>query len=196
MSGKLMRTGKTAPEICAVAELATDATGLLEENAEPEAYVRLLIEQDHYPDAIRFLAHALPKREAVWWAWFCARKAAGDEPPPEIAASLDATKVWITEPNDANRRAAMDRAQEADLGTPAGCAGLAAFFCGESLAPPDLDPVPPDEYAAAKAITGSIMMAAVSQEPEKAMERFQAYVEQGMEVARKTKLWEPPDKGR
>ena len=40
-----------------------------------------------YTDAVRFLAHALPKREAVWWACLCVRKAAGANPPPPAQAA-------------------------------------------------------------------------------------------------------------
>ena len=96
----------------------------------------LLMEKAMYPDAVRFIAHALPKREAVWWGWVCARRSAGENPPPKIKAALDATEKWIAQPNDDNRRLAMAAAEKAELGTAAGCAGLAAFFSGESLAPP------------------------------------------------------------
>ena len=115
------------------------------------------------------------------------------EPPEEIKAVLEATEEWIKDPTEENRRAAMEKAEAAEFSTAAGCAGLAAFFCGESMAPPDVDPVPPGEYMAAKAIAGSIVLSAVSEEPEKANEKFMSFVEQGMVVAEKIQLWTPPE---
>ncbi len=157
----------------------------------PRDYVAILLGAALFPDAVRFVAHALPKREAVWWAWVCARRSSGDAPPPVIKAALEATERWIAQPTDELRRAAMDAAQKATLGTAAGCAGLAAFFSGGSLGPPNVAPIPPGDFLTAKAVTGAILSAAVSKEPEKAPEKFRAFVAQGLEVAQRIKLWEP-----
>jgi hypothetical protein len=181
---------KTGP-ISTVAELGEEAMALLRPDLHPLDFVALLMEQALFGDAVRFIAHALPKREAVWWGWVCARRAAGENPQPKIKAALDATERWIAQPNDDNRRLAMAAAQKAELGTAAGCAGLAAFFSGGSLAPPDAPPVPPGEFLTAKAVSGAVIFAAVSREPEKAPERFRSFVAQGVEVTNRVKLWEP-----
>ncbi len=177
--------------IVAVAELGEEAMALLRADLHPLDFVALLMEKALFPDAVRFIAHALPKREAVWWAWVCARRSAGENPQPKIKAALDATEKWIAQPNDDNRRSAMAAAQEAELGTAAGCAGLAAFFSGGSLAPPDAPPVPPGEFLAAKAVSGAVIFAAAARQPERAPERFRSFVAQGVEVTNRVKLWEP-----
>jgi hypothetical protein len=189
----MLRSGKTLVEIIHASDLSDEAQALRTEDQTPQAYLELLMKHEQYPDAVRLLAHALPKREAVWWAWVSAKRTAGEEPPPEIQAVLEATEAWIKEPTDQNRRVAMEKAEVADFSSAAGCAGLAAFLSGDSLAPADIDPVPPGEYMAAKAIAGSIVLAAVSREPEKANEKFQGFVEQGMVVADKIQLWSPPE---
>lgn len=176
--------------VASVAELSEGAIALLSGEMQPSDYVSLLLEKKLYPDAVRFVAHALPKREAVWWAWVCARRVAGSSPPPKIKAALEATEKWIAQPSEENRRAAHAAAQAAEFSTPAGCAGLAAFFSGGSLAPPHAPPVPPGEHLTAKAVSGAVIFAAISPEPEKAPEKFQNYVTQGLEVAKKIKLWE------
>jgi hypothetical protein len=79
----------------------------------------------------------------------------------------------------------MARAEAADFGTPAGCAGLAAFFCGDSLAPAGAEPVPPGEFMAARAIAGCVMLAAVAGPPEQAPDRYQEFLRQAFEVAEK-----------
>ena len=178
--------------IGSVSELGEEAMALLRPDLHPVEYVKLLVEKRLYPDAVRFLAHALPKREAVWWAWVTARRVAGPDPPPKIRASLQATEKWISDPDEERRRAAMAAAQAADFGSAAGCAGLAAFFSGGSLAPPEAPPVPPGEYLTAKAVSGAVIFSSLATEPEKAPEKFQAAIAQGVDVTKRIKLWEQP----
>jgi hypothetical protein len=164
---------------------------LVRPEMHPLDFVALLMEKALYPDAVRFIAHALPKREAVWWGWVCARRAAGDNPQPKIKAVLDATEKWIAQPSEDNRRSAMAAAQKAELGTAAGCAGLAAFFSGGSLAPPEAPVVPPGEFLSAKAVSGAVIFAAVAKEPERAPEKFKSFVAQGVEVTNRVKIFGP-----
>src|ERR1039457_3419381 len=177
--------------ISTVAELGEEAMALLRPDLHPLDFVALLMEKALYPDAVRFVAHALPRREAVWWGWLCARRAAGENPPPKIKGALDATERWIAQPSEDNRRLAMAAAQQAELGTAAGCAGLAAFFSGGSLAPPEAPVVPPGEFLTAKAVSGAVIFAAVAKEPERAPEKFKIFVAQGVEVINRVKIFAP-----
>lgn len=186
--GGAIANSKTA-EISSVAELGEEAMALLRPDLQPPAYISLLVENGLFPDAVRFLAHALPRREAVWWGWVCARRAAGDNPPLPIKTALETTEKWIAQPTDENRRAAHTAAEAAKFSTPAGCAGLAAFFSGDSLAPPDLPAVPPGEFLTAKAVSGAVIFAAVSQEPAKAPEKFKQFIAQGVDVTVRIQLW-------
>lgn len=176
--------------ICEVAELGEDAMALLKPELKPPDYVTTLVDKKLYPDAVRFIAHSLPKREAVWWGWMSARRSAGENPPPKIKAALTATEKWISQPTEENRRAAYEAAQVAKFGTAAGCAGLGAFFSGPTLGPPNVPPVPPGEYLTAKAISGAVNFAAMGGDPKEAPEKFKSYIAQGMEVTRRIKLWE------
>ena len=191
MGGTPAPVNSKSVAISTVAELGEEAMALLRADLHPLDFVALLMEKALYPDAVRFIAHALPKREAVWWGWVCARRAAGENPPPKIKGALDATERWIAQPNEENRRLAMAAAQKAELGTAAGCAGLAAFFSGGSLAPPEAPVVPPGEFLTAKAVCGAVIFAAVAKEPERAPEKFRSFVAQGVEVTNRVKLWEP-----
>jgi hypothetical protein len=42
----------------------------------------------------------------------------------------------------------------------------------------------------AKAVAGAVMLAAVATEPEKAPEKYQAFLAQALEVTRRIKLWD------
>jgi hypothetical protein len=186
--GSAAPNSKTA-EITAVAELSEEGVALLRADLQPADYVRLLADNNLFPDAIRFLAHALPKREGVWWAWMCAKRSAGETPAANIKASLDATEKWIAQPTDENRRAAHAAAEAAQYSTAAGCAGLAAFFSGDSLAPPESPAVPPGQFLTAKAVSGAVIFAAVTKEPAKAPEKFKQFITQGLDVTVRLKLW-------
>ena len=176
--------------ISAVAELSEKAMELMKPEYHPREFARLLADNKLFPDSVRFIAHALPKREAVWWGWSCARKASGANPPPKIKAALAATEAWIAQPTEENRRAAEEASKAADVSTPAGCAALAAFFSGGSLGPAHAPAIPPGEHLTAKAVSGAVIFSAVVNEPEKAPEKFNAYIAQGIEVTVKIKLWE------
>jgi hypothetical protein len=191
MTTTAVPVARTLPDFCALAQLGDDAKALLHATDGPRQYLRRLLEAEQFADAVRFVAHALPTREGIWWAWVCARRASGAEPPPAIRAALDATERWVTQPTDENRRLAMRMAEEAGLDTPAGCAALAVFFSGGSIAPPESPPVPAPEFVSAKAIAGAVIAAAVTTEPEKAPEKFRAFIAQGMEVVNKLQLWGP-----
>jgi hypothetical protein len=189
MSGTV-QTVTATQAICSVAELSDKAMALMTPELHPREFIALLSDKQLFPDAVRFLAHALPKREAVWWGWVCARRASGATPPPVIKAALDATEQWIAQPSEENRRTAHEAAKAADLGTPAGCAALAAFFSGGSLGPAHAPPVPPGDHLTAKAVGAAVIFAAIASEPQKAPEKFKNSLTQGMEVTVKIKLWE------
>src|SRR5262245_54813488 len=143
---------RSVAEWAAIAELGDEARQLAASASDPRSFADTLAREGHGTDAIRLLAHLLPGREGVLWAWSCAKAGAPDNPPAAWSRSLAATEKWIAQPSDENRRAAMVAAQEAEVGTAAGAAGLAAFLSGDSLAPANAQPVPPAEFLAAKAI--------------------------------------------
>jgi len=172
------------------AELEPEALELRDPSLGPKEYIEAMAKAGQHIDAIKFLAHLLPRREAVWWAWMCARREAGPNPEPEIAVALEATETWIGEPTDQNRRAAMQAAEAASFETAAGCAALAAFLSGGSLAPPELPEVAPPRFVAARAVFGSLVLSAVSVQPERAPERFRRFLAYGLELADRIKLWE------
>lgn len=181
-------------DLLAVAELPEEARAAAGAGDDARAVVQRMVEAGHTADAIAFVAHALPKREGVWWAWITARRAVGESPPQPVAHCLAATEAWIAQPTDAHRRLAFAHAQAVGIGTPAGCAALAAFLCGESLAPPDVQAVPPNEFDAAKAITGAIMLSGAA-DPAKMAERLATALQQGLDVVEKIKLWPPAGGG-
>lgn len=185
------KPAKTVAEICQLAELEPEALQLAMPEITAPAFVEALVSAELFPNAVKFLAFSLPRRESIWWAWVCARRASGPQPPPVIKAALDATERWIAQPTDAHRRAAMAAAEKAEFGTPAGCAALSVFFSGGSVAPPEAPAVEATEFGTAKAVAGAVAFSALSGEPKDAADAFRSFIAQGVEVARKIRLWEP-----
>jgi hypothetical protein len=190
---KTLRTGETAAEVCAAAGLSDDAGVLLPAHEAPRDFVESLIENELYADALGFIAHVLPMRESVWWAWSCARDATGETPAAAVASAIESTRQWIVEPTDENRRAAGAAAEALDYGSAAAIAALAAFMCGDTMGPADAAPAPAPPGVVPKTVAGCICMAAASGKPEDVKTRFQQYAGRGMERADKGKVWTPED---
>lgn len=120
-----------AADVCKNFELICGAEDLLSDAQTPAEFLDLLIENDKPSNAVRFLAHALPPREGVWWACICLRLAAPRYLPPEEDA-LRALTRWVLDPGEPTRQAVQKAGDGADLATPAGllAVGLARELAG------------------------------------------------------------------
>ena len=98
----------------------------------------------------------------------------------------------MLDPSDDNRRACWPAAEAAEIGSPAGCTAMAAFFSGGSLSLPNLPAVPPGEEFTGRMAAGALMLAAVMKEPEKAAEKYAAFLRTGLEIADGKNLWPTP----
>src|SRR5271166_6571769 len=109
--GLLKVTAKTAAEVCKQVPLSDEGKKLLRDGIAPRAFLDQLLEKKNYPDAAKFLAMALPKREAVWWGCLCARGAHGPNLPMPVSAALQAAEKWVKDPSEENRRATQAAAE-------------------------------------------------------------------------------------
>lgn len=188
---------KTAVEVCSRYEPDEIVLDLVTAEQTPFQLLDLLMEKQLYADACRFLAQCLPKREAVWWAWQCARQAPPGKKPAQEAAALQLVERWIHQPNEANRRPAQAAAEAAKLGSPAGAVALAVYFSGGSLTPPDQVPVPPPEHVTGVSAATAVILSAVLGDPAQTEERYRRFLALGIEVANGTNRWpEPPADAR
>jgi hypothetical protein len=188
--GRLSRvTGGSAAQIASRIDLALPAKALLRPEMSPKQFLNVLMDRQQYAEAIRFLAHALRKPEAVWWACACAKEAAGPSPAPTASAALQAAEKWVSTQAEESRRAALTAAEKAGLTTPAGCAALAAFLSGGSLAPPAVPAVPPAEGACAQAVAGAVVLSATSRDLPNVQEGYRLALVKGIEVSNGTNRW-------
>jgi hypothetical protein len=134
-------------------------------------------------EASRVLAHALPKREAVWWACMCSAHTA----PPDLEEvdrlSREAAELWVRQPTDKNRRAAMQQAEATTFEAPEAWTAVAVFWSGDTIGPEDQPAVPPTPHVAGKAVAGTIYLAAVRTDPGLQNARLKRFLESGRNIA-------------
>ncbi|MBY0320799.1 MAG: hypothetical protein K2X72_18890 [Reyranella sp.] len=112
-------------------------------------------------EATRLIAHALPAREAVWWACACSRHTAASGSDPSLEAKVrEAAEEWVRKQTDEHRRTAMKEAETAGFGSAEAWAAVGAFWSGDSMAPPDAPKVPPQPHFTGLAVAGSVALAA------------------------------------
>ncbi len=151
---------RLAVDVARPVKLSEPAQKLLNPTLTPRQYFDLLAAAPLTDDAVRFLAAALPKREAVGWGVVCLKELLPKPLPPADAKALASAETWVKDPSEGNRRAAGAAAEVAGYGTPAGSLAAAAFWSGGSIAPANLDPVPPRDDLTGIAVAGALILAA------------------------------------
>ncbi len=138
-----------------------------------------LVESGFLAEATTLVAHALPRREAVWWACMCAHHTA----PATLSAcdrlAVRAARSWARHPRGATRRRAMERAESAGLATPEAWAAVAAFWSE----PGDEALVPLPTYLTGVAVAGAVGLAAIRGGPHLRTERLRQFLASAREIA-------------
>ena len=178
-------TVETAAEVAAEAELSEEAAALLGDEAEPPAaYLARLMAADHPVDAIRFLAHALPKREGAWWAAQCVRCLPLGDETALPRRTVRAAEAWVVDPSETARYAACELAEALGFDHPASWAAMAVFWAGDSLAPPDMPAVKPSAHLSCRAVFAAAVLAAAEKgPPEMIPAHHLAMLGQGIDIA-------------
>jgi hypothetical protein len=135
--------------------------------------------------ALRLLAHALPRREAVWWGCLCLR--AGEVLPKEEAA-LAAAEGWVSKQDEDSRRKAEATATALNYETPAGVLAMAAFWSGGTMGPVGTA-VEPAANLLPLSVSNAVILSVVRKQPEKLTEKVAACVEIGVEVSEQKRMW-------
>lgn len=134
-------------------------------------------------EATRLVAHALPKRESVWWACMCAIHTAPVDLPDADRKCREAAEDWVRQPAETSRRAAFDLAQASGFGTPEAWAAMAAFWSSGSMAPEGQPVVPPAPHLTGTAVAGSVALAAVRGDVARRNARLHRFLESGRNIA-------------
>jgi hypothetical protein len=182
-------SARTAAEVCEHYRPSKEARKLLQADWTPLRFVEELVRAVLYADAVEFLAHALPKREAIWWACLGTRYALGADQAPDQFAALKAAVEWVLEPDEPKRRAAQTAGEAVGFDHPGGLAALAVYGSGGSLGPPEFPEVPPGPYMTAQAVSGSIAMASAAGPQAGMPDIGRELVELGIAIAEGSVTW-------
>jgi len=166
-------------DLCERAKLGEEAKALLKDGHTPQKFLELLIGKELFQDAIRFVAFALPKREAVGWGCLCVRHSLGTENASKISQTQVAAEGWVANPADGTRCAAKDAADKEGFESPSALLAVAAFFSGGSVVQPGLQPVAPPDQMTPQLVAGAVMISAVKNQPEKAAEKYRVFLQKG-----------------
>ncbi|WP_299963770.1 hypothetical protein [uncultured Roseobacter sp.] len=145
--------------------------------APASAVLEELTEKRATLDMLQLLAHALPAREATWWACLAARQMGAQ------STAVSAAEAWVRQPGFDTRlaaRAALDAARPDD--DTAFCA-LAACFADGTMGPGELDDHPAPPGAVGAAVYGMLLIAIYANETD-AEARTGLFLTRGLDIAR------------
>jgi hypothetical protein len=167
-------------QLCDRAELGDEAKALLTDESSTKPFIGLLVEKELFRDALRLVAYLLPKREAIGWGCLCVRhilSSQKDKPLPDVQV---AAERWVSAPSEENRWAARQSTKKEDPTTASGLLAMAVFFAGPSLAPPNLQAVPPPDHLTSEMVANAVVLAGVVKEPEKAKEKYDVFMQKAL----------------
>jgi len=148
-------------------------------------FINILIEKKLFVEAIRYLAIALPRREAIWWS--CAtNRGLSLEKKNELneQKAWDTIEEWVYNPTDENRLKTYGIAETLNFETPGAYGAMGVFWSGGSLAPPETGQiVPPNPGLTGTAVGASILMTCARGDPQKTSDRQKTALEIGLDVA-------------
>jgi hypothetical protein len=181
-------TAQTAAEICARVELSSEARAFLLPTLSPQGYLTLLTDAELVGDGIRFMAFAMPVREAIWWACVVAQTSIEQQTPLETR-SIESAAAWVYEPNEARRRACFALAEEAEFQGAAAYAALSVFWSGGSLAPEGMPDAPADLKLGPIGVGASVLLSITRGDPLTLTTRFEETIMRAINIANGGNGW-------
>jgi hypothetical protein len=147
---------------------------------EPLAHARHLIASPRPAGAVAFLAHVLPRREAIWWGCQCVDAILG---PAARDEGMRLATQWVRDPSEPLRREALALWQAAAQRLPTPWLARAVGYSGGSLLAPEQPPTPPAPDDCALAVNAAIILAATSAAPALILPWVRSCAEAGMDFA-------------
>jgi len=180
----------TALDLCERADLDEEARKLATEDIPVRTYIEQLARRERVRESIGALTQLLPNVDSIAWGLHSIRSVSVALSSPKTETALKSVEEWIADANDERRRAAMQAAEQAGIGTPAGCLAFAVFLSGGSLAPREAPGVPaPPPHVCGRIVAGAMSLA-VALDPRNASELLRAFLAHGFHLAGQLKIWE------
>lgn len=175
---------KTANELTSHYDAIDDkSVSLLQPELSPVEYLNILIENKYFADSIVFLAHGLPKREAIWWACLCAKGVTNKESSADDHASLNMAEKWVYEPDEKKRRMCGTLAEKGEYKSAQNWAAAAVFWSGGSITSENDPAMEPAPFLYAHAVSGAILNAVGASGADDIDAQFQEFIDKGLNIA-------------
>lgn len=177
-----------AADICARVELSEEAVAFLVPGLSPQAFLSVLTDAQLVGDGVRFMAFAMPVREAIWWAIVVAQTMLAN-PTPLEKRCLESATAWVYEPTEPHRRACFAVAEEAQFKGAAAYAALAVFWSGGSLAPEGMPDAPADPKLGSIGAGASVLLSITGGPPAALTTRFEEAIMRAANIANGGNGW-------
>lgn len=155
-------------------ELSDDVAKLVQPTMAPDEFLQLTADKELYIDAVAFLAHALPLRESIYWA-FLTVSFLKDKFTDDITARVPgAVEEWFKNSDEANRRLCGELAEALKLENGPAWLAQAVFWSGGSILSPKDPETQPPAYLYAKAVYGAVSLSICLNEddPKKIVDNY------------------------
>ena len=187
----------TAEQVVEAFPAAAEELGEIPAGADPLDFLAQLGSSENPLPALLFAGWALPKRESVWWACLVMRGMGLTD--GEAGVGLGLAEAWVRNPEEDERRAAGQFAEEVYFEGPGAWAAFAAFTTAGSLAPAGLQAVPPAPEISGKCAAMCAICATHSEEPMDRLANIAAAIACAREFAEGgdgTKAWQDHKAGK
>lgn len=134
-----------------------DGMGIEATAQAPKRYFDSLIETGALDRAVAYLGVALPRLEAIQWAWSSLQATRQTQESAWRTRLREGIAHWLRDPSDEMRRSLWTIATEQDRSCPEKLLASAIFFSGGSIAPEDVAPVPPPPSVCGKLASCAIL---------------------------------------
>jgi hypothetical protein len=157
------RTASPSALLESLPSLSAASRRLLDPAMSAWEFLERLRSENLLQDAVLALTHVLPRPYAIAWACECWQAARTDaEPDPAERSAIAATRRWLAEPTEENRRAALELADRLGYSSSAALLAAAAGWSGGSMLPPDLPASPPSAGMSGQAVKAAVLLAAAA----------------------------------
>jgi hypothetical protein len=172
---------QTTGDLCQRIAFSDEAQAAIDRQKPVAENIRTLHAAACYHDAVLLLAHALPKREAVWWACQCARSTLLAEASQRQREAIDLAESWAMKPGNDKRLKALAEGEAIGSYAAAGMVALATGWSAGNISADQTIEVPPPPYLSAVAVAAAVTLAAAA-EPAQMDAHCQRFIEQGLKI--------------
>jgi hypothetical protein len=174
---------KKACDVMDTNYLDPGSSDLLDEEMRPEAFIRKLSEAKKWRDAVKVMAHILPRREAVWWACICARQMEDLTSDKMEILALEAAEKWVFKPTDKKRLNAFQLAQKSDSPSAGTMSAMAAVHSERTLQVAKGQKLELDSDAFPHIVAAIAMMSTSAAEESRVERQYRQILKSGEHIA-------------